>query len=441
MKTTTETKFKQTELGRIPKDWEMRELKSLCVKEGGIQTGPFGSQLHNRDYVDQGTPIITVEHLGENRILHENLPKVSENDRRRLVRYSLREGDIVFSRVGSVDRRAIVKKSEDGWLFSGRCLRVRVNKDVVDPSFLSYYFGFDQFRERIRGYAVGATMPSLNTKLLSEMNVIFPPMNEQVAIARILSVLDAKIELIEQMNKTLEAIGKAIFKHWFIDFEFPNEEGTPYKSSGGEMAHNEELGREIPKGWEVGTVQDLSELNPETWSENTAPNEIKYVDLSNTKWGKIEQTQRYLWKDAPSRAQRVLRPGDTIIGTVRPGNGSFSLVGEEGLTGSTGFAVLRPRKEIYEKFVYMISTSAENIERLSHLADGAAYPAVRPDVVLATQTVLPPGSLMERFASVANPIMTKMSYNDKESSILAALRDGLLPKLMSGKIRVTAEVR
>jgi type I restriction enzyme S subunit len=260
-------------------------------------------------------------------------------------------------------------------------------------------------------------------------------------VAVILSSLDSKIELNQQMNKTLEAIGRALFKHWFIDFEFPDEKGKPYRSSGGEMVYNEELGKQIPKGWEVGTLEDLSELNPETWSENTAPNEINYVDLSNTKWGKIEQTQRYLWKDAPSRAQRVLRPGDTIIGTVRPGNGSFSLVGQEGLTGSTGFAVLRPHKEIYEEYVYIVSTSVENIERLSHLADGAAYPAVRPDVVSATQIVLPLGSLMERFASLANPIMTKMSNNDKESSTLGALRDGLLPRLMSGKIRVPAEVR
>src|SRR2546425_4219026 len=94
----SKTNFRQTEVGMIPEDWEVGQLGSLCMREDGIQTGPFGSQLHSRDYVNQGTPIITVEHLGENRIMGENLPRVSEKDRLRLIKYSLKEGDIVFSR-------------------------------------------------------------------------------------------------------------------------------------------------------------------------------------------------------------------------------------------------------------------------------------------------------------------------------------------------------
>ena len=115
-------------------------LGSLCNATDGVQTGPFGSQLHQRDYVDTGTPIITVEHLGENRITHQDMPCVSEYDRDRLSKYSLREGDIVFSRVGSVDRRALVRQAEQGWLFSGRCLRVRPDDEKIDPTYLSYFF-------------------------------------------------------------------------------------------------------------------------------------------------------------------------------------------------------------------------------------------------------------------------------------------------------------
>ena len=108
------------------------------------------------------------------------------------------------------------------------------------------------------------------------------------------------------------------------------------------------------------------------------PAYIRYVDLSNTKWGIIQAIDAYSRADAPSRAQRVMRTGDTIVRTVRPGNGSFAMIGENGLTGSTGFAVLRPKQPHYRELVYCIITSAEIIERLSHLADGAAYPAVLP---------------------------------------------------------------
>ena len=111
-----------------------------------VQTGPFGSQLHKSDYKEVGTPIITVEHLGENRIIHERMPLVSYDDKERLNKYILREGDIVFSRVGSVDRRAYVKTEEDGWLFSGRCLRVRVHDKSINSSYLSHFFGLESFK-------------------------------------------------------------------------------------------------------------------------------------------------------------------------------------------------------------------------------------------------------------------------------------------------------
>ena len=145
---------------------------------------------------------------------------------------------------------------------------------------------------------------------------------------------------------------------------------------------------EIPKGWKVGTLEDVASLNPESWSTRNAPEEIVYVDLSNTKWGCIEKLETYPWKAAPSRGRRVLRRGDTIVGTVRPGNGSFSLIGRDGLTGSTGFAVLRPQTPSDTELIWCAATSQDNIDRLTHLADGGAYPAVRPEAIAATKLPL-----------------------------------------------------
>ena len=158
--------------------------------------------------------------------------------------------------------------------------------------------------------------------------------------------------------------------------------------------------------------------------------------MTNTKWGRIEALTAYTRQDAPSRAQRVLRPGDTIVGTVRPGNGSYAFVAEDGLTGSTGFAVLRPRKAQYQEFVYFAATAGNNIEELAHLADGGAYPAVRPEVVISTQLVCPTDAVLSEFAKTAGPLLAKMAQNERESRTLAALRDTLLPKLISGEVRV-----
>jgi very-short-patch-repair endonuclease/restriction endonuclease S subunit len=196
-----------------------------------------------------------------------------------------------------------------------------------------------------------------------------------------------------------------------------------------------ELG-EIPEGWEQGTLADFSTLNPEVWTQETRPARINYVDLSNTKWGRIEAVISYEAAEAPSRAQRVLRTGDTIVGTVRPANGSYAFVSEPGLTGSTGFAVLRPRTACYAEFVYLAATAPDTIDTLAHLADGAAYPAVRPQAVAATPIVRPPDELLVRFSRAAGPILAKIAENERGSRTLAALRDTLLPRLISGELRV-----
>jgi type I restriction enzyme S subunit len=247
------------------------------------------------------------------------------------------------------------------------------------------------------------------------------------------------------MNETLDQMARAIFKSWFVDFdpvrakEEGPETGLPNEITDLFPDHFEgsELG-EIPEGWQVGTLTDFCLLNPETWSKETRPAVINYLDLSNTKWGRIEAVAAYAQRDAPSRAQRVLRPRDTVVGVVRPGNGSYSFISEDGLTGSTGFAVLRPLKVEWAEFVYLAATAVENIETLSHLADGAAYPAVRPDVVAATPVIKPNNSVIEKFSCLTGPLLEKMANNDRQSRKLAALRDTLLPKLLTGEIRLTA---
>ncbi len=169
-----------------------------------IQTGPFGSQLHKEDYVEKGTPIVTVEHLGKKRFTEQNLPCVSNEDKERLSKYVLREGDIVFSRVGSVDRCSYVSQEYDGWMFSGRCLRVRPFKEI-DAQYLYYFFTLETTKQFVRGIATGATMPSINTKFMGEVPIVYPTINEQRKIASILTLLDDKIELNKKTNKNLAA--------------------------------------------------------------------------------------------------------------------------------------------------------------------------------------------------------------------------------------------
>lgn len=307
-----------------------------------------------------------------------------------------------------------------------------------DPRFVSYYLKTLNFS----AYSDKAAVPGINRNDLHEALVLWPGHGEQIAIAGVLSSLDAKIDLNRQMAATLEDMARALFTSWFVDFD-PVHAKAEGRDTGlpADIAalfpggFNDEG---LPDGWRSGSLDDVAETNSENWKASSHPEEIEYVDLSNCKWGNIDGTTRYEWEDAPSRARRVARAGDTIFGTVRPGNGSYAFVSREGLTVSTGFAVLRPREAIYREMVYFAATNIDNIRWLEQLAagHGGAYPAVNPDKVSATTVNIPCEKVAEAFASATADMIDRIESLKQESTELEQLRDTLLPKLLSGELRV-----
>lgn len=193
-----ETIIKQN---KVPQGWTDATVGDFA----SVQTGPFGSQLHNEDYVESGTPIITVEHMDGKYIAHRNIPLVSQNDVDRLRKYDLHTGDIVFSRVGSVDRAVMVSQHEDGWLFSGRCLRVRPY-DPNTGSYFLWWFNQPVIRQLVTASAVGATMPSINTSILNSIRIVFP---QKDIVTQFCKMADGLIEIIatnlEEIRKLNDA--------------------------------------------------------------------------------------------------------------------------------------------------------------------------------------------------------------------------------------------
>ncbi len=236
-------------------------------------------------------------------------------------------------------------------------------------------------------------------------------------------------------------MARALYRSWFVDFD-----PVHAKAAGRAPAHMDSqtaalfpdsFGEDaLPEGWHSGTLADVAHLNARKHSKKKHPAQIEYVDLANTKWGTIEATAEYQWDDAPSRARMSLAAGDTIVGTVRPGNGSFSFVSKEGLTGSTGFAVLSPKDGRDASLVYLAATDPATIEVLANLADGGAYPAVRPEVVAACKITMAPEDQLLAFSEEVSALIAKIEAGKEESQTLTALRDTLLPRLMSGELRV-----
>ncbi|MGP3952838.1 restriction endonuclease subunit S [Streptomyces sp. 7N604] len=187
-------------------DWSRTTLGELCAEGGGsIQTGPFGSQLHASDYVESGIPSVMPQNIGDNVILEDSIARVSDADIRRLSKYQLAEGDIVYSRRGDVKRRALVRSHESGWLCGTGCLRVRPRK-AVEPLFLSHYLGEPEVQDWIHQHAVGATMPNLNTAILGAVPVVVPPAEIRAHINQELAILDARSMAAIRESRTLAAL-------------------------------------------------------------------------------------------------------------------------------------------------------------------------------------------------------------------------------------------
>jgi type I restriction enzyme, S subunit len=374
-----------------------------------IQTGPFGSQLHQKDYVDYGTPIITVEHLGEDRITTQNLPRVSEQDRQRLHKYILSEGDTVFSRVGSVDRASYVHKHQDGWLFSGRCLRVRPNQKKVNPRFLSFALRSPAFTNYIKSIAVGATMPSINTKLLSTAKISLPGMGEQEFVATILDSLEEKIELNRRMNETLEQMGQALFRHYFIDnpearswYERPLDEVAVFLNGYAMQKYP------VFPGQPTLPVIKIRELS----SGVTANTDIASANIP----------EKYIVHD-----------GDLLFSW----SGTLMVKFWSGGEGALNQHLFKVTSIEYPEWLYYFWLQ-HHLARFIATAESKATTMghIQRKHLNAAKVRIPPNEFLHKMTYEFDPLLQRYKTNLQEIRTLASLRDVLLPNLISGKLKV-----
>ena len=395
---------------------------------------------------DSGIPLIATNCI-KNTTLYPKFEKirfVSSDVYHNWFRGHPEPGDMIFVTKGSPGEVCWVPDPVD-FCIAQDMVAIRANNRKVYPKYLFAALRSPLIRNDIDNMHVGTLIPHFKKGDFDKLRIPLPDKFTQEAIGDLYFTLCEKIDINRRMNETLESMARTIFKDWFVDFgpTCARAEGrTPYLAPKFWNLFPDALDDEgKPVGWSCSTLTALVDMNPESWSRKNHPEVIEYVDLANTKWGRIGATQPFDWKDAPSRAKRVLRPGDTIVGMVRPGNGSFAFVGESDLTGSTGFAVLRPIQRRYRALVYLSATAPENIQRLANLADGAAYPAVRPEVVGATKITFPDDAVISGFSALVSPILEQLVSNKREDNTLAQTRDMLLPKLMSGEIRLRESER
>ena len=335
-------------------------------------------------------------------------------------------------------------------------------KEGFSNKYLYYLLKFNL--SILRNLDRGAAQPSIKVGDILDLEFHFPDFSNQTSISEILYILDKKINLNNQINQTLEKMSQTLFKSWFVDFDpvidnaldagHPIPEALQSRAELRQKVRNSadfkplptdiralfpaefeetELGW-VPRGWKEGSIPDIAFINSTSWGTKNQPDYVNYVDLSNTKDGIISSIEEIPFEDAPSRARRILKKDDLIFGLVRPANRSFAYVHVDGLTGSTGFAVVRSKNTIYKNFIYYFVTCDKNVEELARIADGGAYPAIKPDDICSLPLIIPPEEIVQRFDESTSNFRDLMNNSLVQNDHLTSLRDTLLPKLISGEL-------
>jgi type I restriction enzyme S subunit len=407
----------------------------VAAGNGKIQTGPFGSQLHASDYVDAGIPCIMPTNMKNNRVNLTDIAFIAEKDAKRLSQHLVQEGDIVYSRRGDVTQKALIREGEAGYFCGTGCLLVRPGT-AIDPEFLTYHLSTPSNRTWIVNQAVGAHMANLNTGILSKAPLCIPNEAEQKKIAAVLSALDTRIDLNNRINAELEALAKTIYDYWFVQFDFPDAHGRPYKSSGGAMVWNDTLKREIPAEWEVVSLGELVDVVKEGVASDGADTTTPYVGLEHIARKSIVLSE---WSTADQAASQktAFRSGDILFGKIRPYFHKVALASIDGIS-STDAIVIRPKRPEVSGLVLETVFAERFVAMATASSTGSKMPRADWNVMKRYGMAVPDkhSNTLSKYQDLFGPIADKIGLHVRQNRELTQLRDWLLPLLMNGQVRV-----
>ncbi len=424
------TKFKQTEIGMIPEDWEVVKIETVLDKIIDYR----GKTPKKSTF---GIKTLSARSIKKGRIDYNQTYFISEKTFEQWEkRGKPQKGDVLLTTEGPLGE--VAQLDREGVAIAQRLLTLRGKEKQLDNSYLKYFLMSPIGQQVLLSRATGTTVQGIKQSEFRKIIIVKPFFQEQSAIAKILSDLDSKIELNQQMNKTLEAIGQAIFKHWFINFEFPNEKGKPYKSSGGEMVDSES--GEIPKGWRIGTIQDIATQNKEQISPIKSPEEvfnhfsIEAYDSGKTPLGQMG-SEILSNKFIVSNLSVLFCKLNPRIPRVWP-----VINAKEKSVCSTEFLVFKPNKSFF-CYLHFLFKEDSVLGELVQMARGTSgsHQRISASDILDTPIIIPNKEVILNFDDMIFKIILKYEENIHSVNTLSQIRDSLLPKLMSGKIRVPVE--
>ena len=344
------------------------------------------------------------------------------------------KGDVILTTEAPLGEVAQIKDTKKVAL-AQRIITLRGKVEIVDNTFFKYSLQSPIMQHRLFERASGTTVIGIKSSELKKVNINLPPLEEQKKIANVLSSLDDKIELNNEMNKTLEEMAESIFKRWFVDFEFPNEDGEPYKSSGGEIVDSE-LGM-IPKGWEVKCLGDIGNVitgkTPSAKIEGSYGDECNFItprDITNSPI--IIDTERKLSSIGINNLKKNLVSKNSIgVSCIGSNLGEVYITGENSITNQQINTVVLDKGHIHP-YVYIYLKNMK--DEFLNMAGGSAVPIINKTSFSGINILMPDMYILNKFVQSITCYFERIEENLRENESLIELRDSLLPKLMSGEI-------
>ncbi|WP_235070808.1 restriction endonuclease subunit S [Turicibacter sp. TJ11] len=415
-----------TLFGKVPEDWTISKIGDIAELRQGLQ---IASKKRLQSQELGSIPLLKITDLPR-KVFSEYVKDIPEN-------YIATKEDIIYTRTGQV---GLVYTDVEGCVHNN-CFKVILDYNKFDKKYMYYYLNSPQVREYANIIASGSVQKDLTHKAFKIVKVAYPSLKEQKAIADILSSLDEKIELNNQMNETLEEMAQALFKRWFVDFEFPNEEGQPYKSSGGEMIESE-LGM-IPKGWTIEQIGKISEIQNgfAFRADEYVEQGIPVLRTLNIKDGIFENTNTVFlpeeYKDS-KYSKYIFEKFDCALVMVGAGIGKIGLILDNtkgGLQNQNMWRFRSLNDAIPQLYLNFLVKQAR--DKSKNWGNGSAREFYRKDSFSKINVLVANHTLLKQFNELILQLYNKISENVAENEVLVQFRDTLLPKLMSGEIRVS----
>ena len=403
----------------------MDELRKY--KLGELCKLSSSKRIFESEYVKNGIPFIRGQEISDKSILDDNAKfecYISEARYNELKeKYGVpQKGDILMTAVGTIGNLVVLNSDRPFYFKDGNVIRFSDFAEIVDSTYLSFFMKSPYFNKQIEYALIGAVQKALTMVMLTNIEIPLSDIIEQKRIAKVLSTIDRKITINREINRNLEELAKQIYDYWFVQFDFPNEAGKPYKTSGGKMVYNETLKREIPAGWEVKLLKDIIEIKRgiTITEKQTTSGTIKVVAAG--------VTYSYLHGES-NRIPNCI----TVSGSGA--NAGFVNFWREPIFASDCSTIQFDNDIDTILCYYTLKKQEKRFYQISHKS---AQPHILPSDIGEIPMVIPSNSIKERITQFFIKTNKQIAENTKELEHLSSLRDSLLPLLMNGQVTLNS---